>query len=90
MRPVSISLIQHWKEALKTSSGLCAKVYRFLMRFYGEQASHIVFPPRPVPTGFILLDSEARPKPPRTPDQIRSLLTKITEAVRRSTADVPW
>ena len=88
MRLVSISLYQHWKEAL--SSGLCAKVYRFLMWFYGEQASRMLFAPRSVPTGFIHLDSEDRPKPLRTPDQVRSLLMKISEAVRSSTVRVPW
>jgi hypothetical protein len=43
-----------------------------------------------VPAAWIHLDREDRPKPPRTPDQIRSLLIKIAEAVRGSAVRDPW
>jgi hypothetical protein len=90
MGAVTISLLQHWIDALQASSGLCARVYRFLIRFYGEQAGRIVFPSRPGRASFVHLDPETPPKAPRTSDQIRSLIINITEAVRRSTPRDSW
>jgi len=87
---MTLSLFQHWNDALHSSSVLVAKVYRFLMRFYGEQAGKIAFPPVRVPTGFIHVDPGVHPKPPRTPQQIRSLVIKIAEAVHASTPPDPW
>jgi hypothetical protein len=90
MMGMTLSLFQHWADALRSSSALLAKVYRFLMRFYGGQADRIAFPPVSVPTGFIHLDPEVRPKPLKTPHQIRSLLMKIAEAVGKSAPPDPW
>jgi len=87
---MTLSLFQHWKDALHSSSVLVAKVYRFLMRFYGEQAGRIAFPPVSAPKGFLHLDPEVRPKPPKTPHQIRSLLIRIAEAVHNSAPPDPW
>ena len=87
---VTLSLFQHWIDALHSSQGFCAKVYRFLLRFYGEQASRIAFPPLPVRTASIHLDPDVRAHSPRTPHQIRSQLIRITEAVRSSRVRDSW
>jgi hypothetical protein len=87
---MTVSLFQHWNDALHSSSVLLAKVYRFLMRFYGEQAGTIAFPPVSVPTGGLHLDPEAQPRPLKTPHQIRSLLIKVAEAVGNSAPPDPW
>jgi len=83
---MSISLFQHWKDLLDSCSGLCERVYRFLLRYYGDQARKIVFRPRSLPVVEIHLQTEAHPKLPKSPDQIRSLLIRIGEAVRASTS----
>jgi hypothetical protein len=86
----SFSLLRHWKDSLNSCPDICAKVYRFLLLFYGEQATQIAFPPQASLTPALRIDVEAQPKLPKSPEQLRFLLIKIAEAVSSSVPNNPW
>lgn len=79
---MSGSLEQHWHESLNSSPNIYGKVFRFLLLVHGEPARQISFPSRSVLAPAYPLEMEAQPKPPRSPEEIRSLLLKIAVAVR--------
>jgi hypothetical protein len=87
---VSFSLFQHWKEALQACPLVGAKVYRYLMAFYQEQATRIAFRRTPASGAVCPLDMEAQLKLPRSPEQIRSLLGSITKAIREAAPKNSW
>jgi hypothetical protein len=87
MTAMSGDLLQHWREVLSSNPGLRAKVVRFLISCYPEQAERIGFPPPRPPAPPADLNVEARPKLPKSPAQIRSLLVLISEAVRAATSE---
>jgi hypothetical protein len=87
---MSLTLLQHWKDSLHSCPNICAKVFRFLMLFYGEQATRIVFPPASAVASVLQVEIETPPKLPKSPEQIRSLLVKISEAVSASVSNDSW
>jgi hypothetical protein len=78
---MSLTLLQHWRESLRSGPEVCAKVFRFLLQFYGDRAMGIAFPSPSPPTPAFASEVDTRPKLPKSPEQIRSLLVGISEAV---------
>jgi hypothetical protein len=83
---MGLSLLHHWKDTLHSCPNILVKVFRFLVLIYGEQSTRIAFPPQSHPAPPIQLDVVARPRLPRSPEQIRLLLIKISEAISDSAA----
>jgi len=73
------SLLGPWKHALDSGPRALAKVFRFLLRQYSEHAAR-------APVCFrepaFQLDHEPRLKLPKSPEQIRSLLVRISSHIR--------
>jgi hypothetical protein len=81
---MSPTLTHHWKESLHSGPDVCAKVFRFLLQVYGDQAIGIAFPTESPEASACRLEVEVRPGLPRSSEQIRSLLVRISESVRVS------
>jgi len=86
---MSLTLLQHWRESLRSGPDVCAKVFRFLLQFYGDQATRIAFPPQPSQEPAFSLDVEGRPRLPRSPEEIRALLVRISAAVHAALGEEP-
>ena len=86
IKVVGFTLFHHWKDTLDSCPNILVKVFRFLVLFYGEQSTRIAFPPESHPAPSIQIDVDARPNLPRSPEQIRLLLIKISEAISDSAA----
>ncbi|HVE39503.1 MAG TPA: hypothetical protein VNM14_06415 [Planctomycetota bacterium] len=88
------TLLEHWNDVLEAVRGgefppeerdrLRSRICRFLIEFYREPAGKIGFPPDFPETSDARIDFPVCPKPPKSPERIRSLIRQISDAVAGS------
>jgi hypothetical protein len=86
---MSLTLLQHWRESLRSGPDVCTKVFRFLLQFYGDEATRIAFPPQPSQEPAFSSDVDVRSKLPRSSEEIHTLLVRISAAVHAALGEQP-